>query len=180
MEIKEYLKLKNQVCIAGYEHEITWAHNLESCKSADSFAFEAAWVIISAGLKNQVAERINEKFYMALAAGESALVSIGHKGKAQAIDHILTNRYELFKQFQEADNKIDFLQTLPWIGPIIKYHLAKNLGIDTCKPDRHLVRIAGAHDTDPFTLCKELSRKTGDKIAVVDMVLWRAANLGFV
>ena len=71
-----------------------------------------------------------------------------------------------------------WLQTLPFIVPITVYHLAKNYGFDCAKPDRHLVRIAGAEGT--HELCARLARETGDRIATVDVVIWRAANLKLV
>ena len=180
MKVREYVNLKVSLNDRGYYNEIQWAQDIKPCSTSDHFAFEAIWVIISAGLKNQVARKIEKKLFMSLEAGQSVLVSIGHKGKAKAIDYVLNNKTHLYEQFQNAENKTDFLETLPWIGPITKYHLAKNLGVDTCKPDRHLSRIAAKYNSDPFTFCKELSRKTGDKIAVVDQVLWRAANLGLI
>jgi len=35
-----------------------------------------------------------------------------------------------------------FLQQLPFIGPVTAFHLAKNLGIEAVKPDRHLCRLS--------------------------------------
>jgi len=71
-------------------------------------------------------------------------------------------------------------QSLPWIGPITKYYMAKNLGADVCKPDRHLTRIAGKYDMELEELCKKLSEESGDHISMVDNVIWRVANLGFI
>lgn len=75
---------------------------------------------------------------------------------------------------------MEYLQTLPWICPITKYHLTKNLGLDVCKPGRHLVRIAGDYDMTPEELCEKLSKEAGDRVAMVDNGIWRAANLGFI
>ena len=73
------------------------------------------------------------------------------------------------------------METLPWIGPITKYHLARNLGIDVAKPDRHLVRLAKRFGYNESTgvqqMCEELAERTRDRIGVVDVVLWRYANL---
>jgi len=73
---------------------------------------------------------------------------------------------------------VDYLRQLPFMGPATSFHLAKNLGLDVVKPDRHLVRIAEAtgHST-PDELCQEIAREVGDRVAVVDLVLWRYANL---
>jgi hypothetical protein len=78
------------------------------------------------------------------------------------------------------DEQLAWLRKLPWIGKITAYHMAKNLGVDCCKPDRHLVRLAQVIDSEPETLCHDLAAATGDRVATVDTVLWRAANLGWV
>jgi len=180
MKIEIFRKIEKAVIRSGYGNELVWAAVIRLCPDADTFAFEASWVIISSGIKNQVARKIELRFSAGLKKGQSALVTIGHKGKAQAIDYIITNRARLFREYQNADDKIAFLETLPWVGPTTKYHLAKNLGIDTCKPDRHLIRIAAKYNTDPFTLCKDLAIQTGKRIAYIDSALWRAANLGLI
>ena len=93
------------------------------------------------------------------------------------------NVSEIFAEYKalRIDSRLEFLERLPWIGPITKFHLARNLGMDVCKPDRHLLRIAKAHHgTTPAALCGRLSRLSGDRIGVVDVVLWRAANLRLV
>lgn len=74
--------------------------------------------------------------------------------------------------------KVAYLRSLPWIGDITCWHLAKNYGHDVAKPDRHLVRIAG--DEGVHGLCARLARESGDRVATVDLVIWRAANLGMI
>ena len=44
--------------------------------------------------------------------------------------------------------------------------------------DRHLTRLAAREGTTPAVLCDRLALATGDSRATVDIVLWRAANLG--
>jgi hypothetical protein len=73
------------------------------------------------------------------------------------------------------------LERIPFLGKITKYHAAKSLGFDCIKPDRHLVRIAKEHGyIDCNTMCNFISAETGDKVSLVDIVLWRAANLGMI
>jgi len=65
-----------------------------------------------------------------------------------------------------------------YIGPVTCFHLAKNLGVDVVKHDRHLVRYASYMGfRDATELCEMISRITGDRVAVVDLVLWRFATL---
>jgi thermostable 8-oxoguanine DNA glycosylase len=52
--------------------------------------------------------------------------------------------------------------------------------MDFAKPDRHLVRIAKSYKLEVEEMCLNLSKQTGERIGVVDVVIWRAANLGFI
>ena len=66
------------------------------------------------------------------------------------------------------------LQTLPYIGRITVSHLAKNLGWDLAKPDRHLARFSerlGFSSVRDF--CNTIAAATGEAVNVIDLVLWR-------
>ena len=52
--------------------------------------------------------------------------------------------------------------------------------MDVAKPDRHLVRISEVSGETAEALCQRLSDASGDRVATVDLVIWRAANLGVV
>ena len=61
------------------------------------------------------------------------------------------------------------------------WHLAKNLGFQVAKPDRHLIRISKkAGFATPNDLCAAVAEVTGEPINVVDLVLWRYAALNRV
>ena len=70
---------------------------------------------------------------------------------------------------------IDALEELPGIGPITKFHLAKNIGLaDTAKPDRWLERAADKCGAESVKkLIDYLSEKFESSRHVVDVVLWR-------
>jgi len=176
----EYVKIKHEVLERGYLKEIVHYIELKPCTSPDIFASEAIWVILCSGMKEQIARKIEQRVWEAINNGGRIELVFGHEGKAKAISYIFNNRFRLFNSFLTSPNQLDFLESLPWIGPRTKYHLAKNLGMDACKPDRHLVRIAGRYGMTPVELCEKLARESRDKVAVVDAVLWRAANLGMV
>lgn len=183
MRPEEYLSLKEALLRDGYEKEITWAETVGSPEDARTFFAEYAWVVINSGMKNQVAHRIWERIQESLLIhGHSVSQVFNHPGKSQAIQRAWENREELYQEYlrQPSEEKLAWLETLPWIGPITKFHLAKNLGMDMCKPDRHLVRIAGGYGMTPDELCSTLARATGDRIGTVDYVIWRAANLGWI
>lgn len=182
MTLDQYLSLKEKLLQAGYEGDIEWAETVGPPMGAETFFYEYAWVVINSGMKNQIATAIFEKVQRAILSGQPVYSVFRHKGKAGAIQIMWSAKGYYFDAYlkQPDDYKLAWLETLPWIGPITKFHLAKNLGMDVCKPDRHLVRIAGKYGKTPEELCSALAQVTGDRIGTVDYVIWRAANLGWI
>ena len=178
LKLETYKKLRSELNSLGYSHEIEWAQSVQPVSNALTFWREFAWVVLNSGMKNQVAQGIWNRVKPTVEAGDSASNVFGHKGKAAAIDYVWSNKHRLLAEYQEADDKLLWIEALPWIGKITKFHLAKNYGHDCAKPDRHLVRIAGAEGT--HELCARLSLESGDRIATVDLVIWRCANLGLI
>ncbi len=98
--------------------------------------------------------------------------------RLKSVVFLLISDKQWFEKLQHSPCKIIYLGSLPFIGDITKYHLARNLGIDVAKPDRHLTRLAKIfHYDDVQEMCKYLSDKTGDRIGTVDVVLWRYCTL---
>lgn len=180
MEKELFLRLVTILEEAGYSEEIRWQRELKPCATDGDFSCEAVWVILNSGMKEQIARKIWERIREAWRNDKETSTAFNHKGKVKAIDFVISNQTELFNNYRKADNKIEFLQTIPFIGSITKYHLAKNLGHDCVKPDRHLVRIAKDYNTTPDELCEAISKETGEKKCVVDIVIWRACNLGII
>jgi hypothetical protein len=186
VSITEYMDLKRRVIDAGYAAEIDWAHDIKPCPNALEFWREYSWVVINGGMKEQVARIIWEKVRPVVEAGGSASTQFRHAGKTAAIDEVFRKRHSYFGSYRITVEygvgivaTLGWLEALPWIGPITKYHLAKNLGLDVCKPDRHLVRIFGSlENVTPG--CQAIANETGDRLTEVDTVIWRAANLGMI
>jgi hypothetical protein len=176
-----YLELKLRLIDLGYTEELIWQENVRSPDTAEDFAREAIFVIVNAGMKVQVARPIFERVMAAVTAGRSAGSAFGHQAKCRSIDRLWAERAEWFARFQAARTPEEILAVLEGIGgigAITKFHLGKNLGLEVCKPDRHLTRLAEREGSTPAALCERLARATGDSKATVDLVLWRAANLG--
>lgn len=176
-----YVELKEALGQRGYWQEIDWAETVGPPAGSTAFFLEYAFVVINSGMKAEVARGIYERVIQAVVRdGRDARSAFRHPGKSAAIQSVYDDRVEWHARYRAAEDKLAFLASMPWIGPITKYHLAKNFGLDCVKPDRHLVRIAQAHASDPHTLCSELAEATGDRIGTVDYVLWRAAALGLL
>lgn len=164
--------------------DIEWAESLQPPTSPDQFAAEVIYVICNSGMKNTVARQIYDRVMPLLRNGSSAWDGFKHKGKSVAIDAIWINRQSLFQVYDSLCNsdaaKLEWLATLPWIGPVTKYHAAKNFGVNCVKPDVHLARLARHARTSPDELCERLGNATGYRAATVDTLLWRACATGLI
>jgi len=168
-----YQQAKRYVLEQGYVGEIAWANNVDF-KDMDSWIFfeEYCWVVVNSGMMWKIARQIFDRFKETIDPSK-----IGHPGKRAAIKEVFGKRVEHFTKLTSLNDteKIEYLETLPWIGEITKYHLAKNLGINCAKPDRHLQRLAVryGYGQDVQKMCIDLSKATGDRVITVDLVLWR-------
>ena len=159
---------------------IEWSQAISLPADADEFASRVIYVICNSGMRVTIAGPIAHRCFTAVCGGRSASEVFGHPGKAAAIDAIWQQRESLFQEYRRVNAKLDFLETLPWIGKVTKHHLAKNLGASAAKPDVHLVRLANGDETTPARLCRRLARLTGYKIQTIDSVLWRACADGIL
>lgn len=175
-----FAEIDRAVREAGYAAAIEWSENIKPPATAAEFAAEAIYVICNSGMSNRVAVPIFKGCMVALRRGESASTAFGHEDKAAAIDDIWRRRVSLFRKLREADDLIEFCESLPWVGPITKYHLAKNLGADVAKPDVHLNRLAEPEGVTAQELCERLAQETGYRAATIDLILWRACADGII
>lgn len=178
--LRRFRRLEGALHEAGYREDSTWAEQLCPPGSAEQFAEAAVYVIVNSGMKYAVARAIYVRCLEKLQSGKKVGRSFGHAGKAKAIDTIWRRRQELFEVFQQAEDKIEFCASLPWVGPVTKFHLAKDLGLDVAKPDVHLARLARRDRTTVERLCRRLARATGYRAATVDTILWRACATGIL
>jgi hypothetical protein len=123
---------------AGYAEDVAWSEGLREPRDADEFAAAAVYVIVNSGMQYGVAQTIFARCWAALHRTGTVRRVFRHPGKAKAIGQIWRNREQLFAAYRAAADKLEFCQSLPWIGPTTSRHLAKDLGVDVAKPDVHL------------------------------------------
>jgi len=191
-----YMRAKSVVIDAGYGPEIDWQEEIDFSNITESnFLRESGWVIMSCGMREQVVRQkfphISAAFFNWEGAQKivinkkrcitEAMFHFGHEGKINAIVHIAThvfdNGFESVRQGIEVGG-VDYIMTLPYMGPATSYHFAKNVGLPVAKPDRHLTRISEAAGySSAQAMCADIAEITGDKIPVIDIVFWRFATL---
>lgn len=162
----------------------------------DDMAREIVWIILCAGRSAQAARTIEAKVWAAIRAGRPASDGFGYRAKAAAIDRAWNEREQdyaaLTKVHAQGDIKglIAWCGSLPYVGEVTRYQLAKNFGCDLLKPDQWLARLAGIPDRPILradlkfdacmALCTPLVLATGDSYALVDSALWLACNKGIL
>ena len=191
-----YLDAKQLVLRSGFADEIGWQESVRlSSIDGTDVRRELAWVVLSSGMRERVVrsvfDRISEIFCRwrdddSILGNPSAFINaalraFNHPRKIGAIvENIATFARMGLADFrtQLAAQGPPFLMCFSFIGPVTCWHLAKNLGVDVAKPDRHLVRLARATGSNDVTdLCSQISTFTGDRVAVIDLILWRYATI---
>ena len=183
LDLSTFLQVVHALCAAGFRGDIEWSEDAGPPASPEDFAEEAIFVICNSGMKNTVARRIYDRILPELRAGRPAGGVFGHRMKARAIDLIWENRRQAFDEYmaQQTDAaRIEYLGALRHIGPITKFHLAKNFGINVAKPDVHLQRLADHCGETVQGLCARLAEESRYKARTVDVLLWRACAIGLI
>lgn len=191
-----YFVAKNYVIQKGYSSEIDWQDNLNfNSLTQKVFLKEYSWVVLASGLSDNVVSKVFPKIQKILRNWHSLdyifrnsvdleiqlLKVFKNKQKIKALLQtsllIFSTGFVKFKN-HISKNGIAFLKSLPFIGDVTCFHLAKNIGLPFAKPDRHLVRISEQIGFEtPHQLCETISVYLVEKIQVVDLVLWRYATL---
>jgi hypothetical protein len=152
----------------------------------DEFFQQYVFVVLCSYWKEQYAQKEWRKFF------ESGnLEAISNRRKRAAVAIGINNAERWLEELKQSENPIEYLDTLPMIGEVTRYHLARNIGIDCVKPDRHLVRLAEAFGYGRsnkvseqyeivMRMCKDIHNEIGgsEPLGVIDVVLWRWCNLG--
>ncbi len=164
----------------GFESDFDWAESVSFPECPEDLIREYAFVVINSGMKATVARGIFGRVWAAVRLGRSASTEFGHQGKSAAIDLGWQERSVWYAEAAQLTGPalVDWCVSRPWVGPITKWHLAKNLGADAAKPDRWMVRLAKSHNETVEGLCDRLARDLGWRVGTVDVVLWRACAVG--
>jgi hypothetical protein len=180
------------ISASGLQQELSWQRRVDFEQFTETQLLrEAAWVILCSGFRESIVRRIFDHVSLSFCDWESAelivkskdlcrtaaLASFRNERKLDALwrtaELVHLSGFSSFKA-QVLQDPITQLQTLPYIGPITAVHLAKNLGLDVAKPDRHLVRLSrhfGYRCTND--LCCDIASVTGEQVKVIDLALWR-------
>ena len=187
----ELFKNAEKFCRAnGFQREIDWCENRPTLNQMldNDVLREYAWVVFNSGMRNSVIEAKWQDLCKAFrwfnlksilddeeAVRQDVLNVFGHNGKVDAVIEMAKELWCESANFRESvkQTPLDTLKDLSFIGDITKYHLARNLGFDYIKPDRHLQRLADEYGMTPFEFCDLIHDETGRRLGTIDVILWR-------
>lgn len=179
--------------------------------SDSDFLRECAWAIYGAGFKISVLDKMWPDIQKAFLYWdvskivehcESVRMEVlqinGHKGKVNSIIKIAKwlneqgwhTVHTKFLSLAIKDNQgnpvitddlLNWLDQLPWIGQTLAAYVAKDLGVESIKPDRRICRLANwlgySPDADGvWQMALDTQAISGKKINVIDTVLWNWAS----
>jgi hypothetical protein len=98
-------------------------------RDADGFAKAVILAICKASVTPSVGRRTYERCLRALTSGSTSRLGFRHPGKADAVDQIWCERHRIYRDYLASDDKLAFLTSLPWIGPVTRRALARDLGL---------------------------------------------------
>jgi hypothetical protein len=113
---------------SAFQGDISGAE-MPAPETADEFAQHVIETICHASVTPAIGRRTFERCMRALSFDSTARVGLRHPAKAEAIDRVWRERDRLFEEYTASPDKLRFLATLPWIGPVTKHSLARRLGV---------------------------------------------------
>ncbi len=180
-------KRARSFCEAHHNEDLEWiCSRSQLVKDAEDFLEEFVYVIVASGFKGATAARLTPRLVEQDGDLDGLMTVFKNRAKITAIAEM----YRRFKHDPDAAASWaafrsdllslgeDHLTTLPRIGPIVKSHLARNIGLrSVAKPDLHMVRTAreygwgeGRHAVEAMVgwAAGELTMPVG----ATDFVLW--------
>ena len=148
--------------------------------TSKEFLEQYVFVVLACYWKEQYAYRLFQQF---MENRDLELIHNAHKRAAIAQALLCYQEWlTKIKSFARMGPgyAVEYIDELPMMGPTTKYHLARNIGIDCVKPDRHLLRLAKRFGyANPLKMCQAIQQEIGnsEKLGTIDVVLWRWCNL---
>lgn len=175
------------------KHLAYWRNLPQPSEIRDEFFYcELSWCVYNAGMKEIVVRskwpslkrafrEFNPDAVIILKENvlKDALKAFNHPGKAKAVitaaEMIIRDRPMSGKfASMNEEEALRYIAGFPYIGSVTKYHVARNIGYDVVKPDRHLVRLAQFFGYEnPVDLVRDVAKICSERLGYIDYVFWQ-------
>lgn len=151
---------------------------------------EYGWVVVSCGMTAHVTSKLWPRLGAAFREWDPARVAaspvdvrieaLGVLKHPRKIDAILDMAESLAREpgqmarlaARPVSEVLAWLQTLPWVGPTSRYHLARNLGWQVVVQTGPVPRLAAFLEMTADELVAATAAEVGEPLRLVDLVLW--------
>jgi hypothetical protein len=174
-----YNLAKDRVRDAGYGPEIDYVQKRTFADIDETRFFEEyCFVVLCWGVREQIGRQDYDRFMER--QDPKVIKNRFRVKKQQAVTIAKENFVRWFGELKCSTRPEKYLRTLPLIGEVMKWHLARNLGFDCVKPDRHMNALASEYGfSDPWKMCERVQKYyPNDRLGTIDVVFWRWCNLG--
>jgi hypothetical protein len=166
---------------AAHGPDLAWIRSRTSLvQTFDEFYEEYCYVVLASGFRARTAARLLPEILDAHGNLDLMLQGFRNRQKCQAMSDTYAMRGS-WDTLRASFTDVDSLETLAYVGPVTKYHLARNIGLAAgyAKPDVHLVRYAVARGQGVQALVQEVATKHGEPVGVTDFILWIWLSHGY-
>lgn len=169
----------------------TWQSERPEAKTDRDLLQEYGWVVACCGMTAKAVlprwERLSavlgdwDPVRAATTPLGDVLAVLNNRRKIQAIMDFamdLANNPGQMEQLGRRPLKeaLAWMSTLPWVGGNNRHQLARNLGWDTIAKSGPVHRFAAMLQLTAEDLCEEVANETGERLRVVDLLLWQWGN----
>jgi len=157
-----------------HSEDIKWIESRKSLvHSFNDFFVEYVYVIVASGFRAKTAAQLTPKLASCDGNYDKMIDLFKNKQKCQAISDVWKLKPEWAKIRTELEDE-NSLMRFPRIGNIVKYHLARNIGLKSCvKPDLHLTQYAVSHGyNDTQKMVTEIAKHYELAPGTADFMLW--------
>lgn len=194
---KAKLFFKNATNYVAYNFlkELEWVREIKPFKNIKlkQFLWEYCWTVYASGFNESILEQKFDDIERAF--GYFDIQKLSKMKSMKPVLRVFNNRRkarnfikgvkkihgEGFSKFKirVSQDGMNVLQELPGIGQVTKKHLARNIGLsDVAKNDIHIQRLVRHFNArDENQLAEYLSKESGERKGVVDVILWRFCTI---
>lgn len=146
--VKENFQKALRYTIKTHPSDLKWIKSRNTLTSSfKEFYEEYTYVVIASGFRGRTAAKLTPLLINCKGEFDSMYKIFKNERKCKALStvwRIYGIEEKQWQLFRDSLDTVEKLETLPYIGPVTKFHLARNIGLenDIVKPDLHLLRYA--------------------------------------
>lgn len=154
-------------------------HTNKVIDNFEQFYEEYCYCVVASGFRGAVAAKLAHQLAACNGDYDECIKIFKNQVKVRAICKCYEKLSETYPEVKDTWKRPEDLTQLPYIGNITCYHLARNIGIQSCvKPDLHLMRLienlfgGKKSEKEVQRIISELAKENNVEPGIADFCLW--------